>query len=437
MSLPIPNLDDRSFDDLMKEATALIPIYNKEWTNYNPSDPGITLLELFSWLCEMVIYRINQVPEENYRKYLKLLGIESARAGSGTISSTKIVLTGDGTAFNKEIKVDDFITICNQKKRVTAIISDSQLTVDTAFETDIPPGTNFTYLSAGKGTISSNGKIVNGDGTIFTSELKIGDSITVNDQNRVVMAIDSNTFLTIDSTFKPDLPPGTRFHCYKSIDSGIREGLSSLTRRYRAITAEDYENLAKECMGIQGIAGRAICVNNRDLEYRKNVTDLQPGYISVIIIPSCDEKGRSVYCSTCKSDYCINGLPTDKLKTEIKSYLNVRKLVTTRIRVVGPDFQSVKLDAWISLKDNTVSDTVANEATEKLNAYFNPIKGGKDGKGWPLGRPIYRSEIFKILEGVKGIDHVVKVIIKDSDENQNLKIGEYQLIQLDLKIFPQ
>ena len=76
MSLPIPNLDDRSFDDLMKEARSLIPVYDREWTNYNPSDPGITLLELFSWLSEMSIYRINKVPEENYRRFLRLLGIE-------------------------------------------------------------------------------------------------------------------------------------------------------------------------------------------------------------------------------------------------------------------------------------------------------------------------------------------------------------------------
>ncbi len=76
MALPIPNLDDRSFADLINEAKSLIPIYNKEWTNHNPSDPGITLLELFAWLCEMVIYRINQIPDENYRRFLKLLGID-------------------------------------------------------------------------------------------------------------------------------------------------------------------------------------------------------------------------------------------------------------------------------------------------------------------------------------------------------------------------
>ncbi|MCL6590412.1 MAG: baseplate J/gp47 family protein [Firmicutes bacterium] len=76
MALPIPNLDDRTFNDLMEEARSLIPIYNKEWTNHNTPDPGITLLELFAWLWEMVIFRINQIPEQTYRQYLKLIGID-------------------------------------------------------------------------------------------------------------------------------------------------------------------------------------------------------------------------------------------------------------------------------------------------------------------------------------------------------------------------
>jgi hypothetical protein len=76
MALPIPNLDDRTFNDLINEARALIPVYDKDWTNHNPSDPGITLVELFAWLIEMVIYRVDQVPEANYRNFLKLIGID-------------------------------------------------------------------------------------------------------------------------------------------------------------------------------------------------------------------------------------------------------------------------------------------------------------------------------------------------------------------------
>ncbi|HEX6904125.1 MAG TPA: baseplate J/gp47 family protein [Thermoanaerobaculia bacterium] len=73
MSLPLPNLDDRTYDDLLEEMRARIPSLSLEWTDHNPSDPGITLLELFTWLTEMLLYRVNRVPDETVRTFLRLL----------------------------------------------------------------------------------------------------------------------------------------------------------------------------------------------------------------------------------------------------------------------------------------------------------------------------------------------------------------------------
>ena len=55
MPLPDINLDDRSFEDLFNEARRRIPAYTPEWTDHNDSDPGITLLQLFAYLQEMII----------------------------------------------------------------------------------------------------------------------------------------------------------------------------------------------------------------------------------------------------------------------------------------------------------------------------------------------------------------------------------------------
>src|SRR5438552_3009545 len=60
MSLPVPNLDDRSWKQIVDEAVRLIPRYCPEWTNHNSSDPGVTLLELYAWMTEMVLYRFNE-----------------------------------------------------------------------------------------------------------------------------------------------------------------------------------------------------------------------------------------------------------------------------------------------------------------------------------------------------------------------------------------
>lgn len=75
MSLPIPNLDDKTFNELFEEARSLIPRFAPEWTDHNVHDPGITLIDLFAWLAEMQIYQLNRITDKNVEKFLKLMGL--------------------------------------------------------------------------------------------------------------------------------------------------------------------------------------------------------------------------------------------------------------------------------------------------------------------------------------------------------------------------
>ncbi len=75
MTLPTPTLDDRRFQDIVDEAKRLIPQYCPEWTDHNLSDPGVALIELFAWMTEMILYRLNQVPDKHYTKFLDLMGV--------------------------------------------------------------------------------------------------------------------------------------------------------------------------------------------------------------------------------------------------------------------------------------------------------------------------------------------------------------------------
>ncbi|HEX5749540.1 MAG TPA: baseplate J/gp47 family protein [Archangium sp.] len=90
MPLTVPTLDDRRYQQLLDEALARIPIHNPEWTNFNKSDPGVTLIELFAFLTESLLYRANQIPERNRRKFLSLLGVplQPATAARGLVTVT-------------------------------------------------------------------------------------------------------------------------------------------------------------------------------------------------------------------------------------------------------------------------------------------------------------------------------------------------------------
>ena len=89
MTLPEPRLDDLRFQrDLVDEARRRIIRYCPEWTDYNLSDPGITLIELFAWMTELLTYRLNRVPEKNYLKFLELLDVQLCPPSSARVKLT-------------------------------------------------------------------------------------------------------------------------------------------------------------------------------------------------------------------------------------------------------------------------------------------------------------------------------------------------------------
>ena len=83
MPLTVPQLDDRSFEQLLAEVKQRIPVHTPEWTNFNESDPGITLVELFAFMTENLLYRSNRIPEANRKKFLSLLGVPLIPAAPG------------------------------------------------------------------------------------------------------------------------------------------------------------------------------------------------------------------------------------------------------------------------------------------------------------------------------------------------------------------
>jgi len=75
MALPVPNLDDRRFQDLVDDAKRLVQQHCPEWTDHNVSDPGVTLIEAFAWMTDLLLYRLNRVPDRHYVKFLELIGV--------------------------------------------------------------------------------------------------------------------------------------------------------------------------------------------------------------------------------------------------------------------------------------------------------------------------------------------------------------------------
>ena len=91
MPLPSPDLDDRTFEQLVNEAVQRVRRTCPEWTDLSPGDPGMTLLELFAHLTEVMLYRLNRLPQKAYVEFLRLIGvrIQPPAAASVTLLFTR------------------------------------------------------------------------------------------------------------------------------------------------------------------------------------------------------------------------------------------------------------------------------------------------------------------------------------------------------------
>jgi predicted phage baseplate assembly protein len=157
----------------------------------------------------------------------------------------------------------------------------------------------------------------------------------------------------------------------------------------RAVTLQDCEELALETPGTA--IARAAAIAN----YCPGLPCYSaPGFITVVIVPSLP-LGRPV--------------PSAGLIRAVSAYLNRRRVIGTRIEISGPDYLEVAVNATVKAGTGQNKATVHDSIVAALQKFLDPLGGGPDGTGWPLGRGVYISEILETMAGVAGVDYVVSV----------------------------
>ena len=116
MPIKPPNLDDRRYADIVAEARALIPQYCPEWTNLSDADPGMTLVQLFAWMTELTIYRLNRVPDKTYIHFLNFIGEERKRARPA-IAPLTFTYKGEGA-----LEIDAFSNCATRQREDRAAL---------------------------------------------------------------------------------------------------------------------------------------------------------------------------------------------------------------------------------------------------------------------------------------------------------------------------
>lgn len=183
----------------------------------------------------------------------------------------------------------------------------------------------------------------------------------------------------------------------------IRERAPSMLKHLnRAVTAEDFEILAKQASTEIGLAS---CRPSKE------------GVVRLIIIPTTESNEEGGRLS-----------PSSALIDKVREYLEPRRLITTQLEITGPSYREFSISSVIALKKNVSdqSEEIKQQITEKLTEFFNPLKGGLNGGGWPMGRSVHLSEIYYIIDNVKGVDYVSRITLDNNPAKEKVDIAEDQ-----------
>lgn len=164
-----------------------------------------------------------------------------------------------------------------------------------------------------------------------------------------------------------------------------------LRTSFRAVTAEDYEYLAREAS--QSVA-RVCC-----RQPRPGTNGAVPaGTVRVLLVPTVSSPARRIAPDELR-------LP-ETLVEDVAAYLNDRRLLTTALVVEAPTYTQVRVEARVKARPKADPERVRADAADQLYRFLNPLVGGHEGEGWPFGRDLFISEIFAQLQSVSGVEYI-------------------------------
>lgn len=166
-----------------------------------------------------------------------------------------------------------------------------------------------------------------------------------------------------------------------------------MRHRGRAVTREDYEDLA---LAASPRVARARCVPLHDLAADPLGTRVEPGTVSVLVVPRSDVP---------------KPVPSLELLEGVRQFLVRNGPPNARAVTVGPDYVRVSVTVEVGLASLEGAGLVESRLVDALERFLHPLRGGFEGAGWDYGRQPHKSDLYALIEGVPGVDHVRRLLV--------------------------
>jgi predicted phage baseplate assembly protein len=182
----------------------------------------------------------------------------------------------------------------------------------------------------------------------------------------------------------------------EDVESAKIRGPILLRTRDRAVTAEDFEHIAREAAPE---VARVRALTGGD--------GADAGFVRLLVVPAVPTDDYRL-----KFDQLV---PSESTLERITQRLDETRLIGTRILVEPPIYRGITVVTRLRARQRSDPNRLQEQALEVLFRYFHPIAGGPDGTGWPFGRAVLSGEVFAALQGLRGTEMVEDVRIFGAD----------------------
>jgi len=262
----------------------------------------------------------------------------------------------------------------------------------------VPP-LDSLVVATGYETRAEEGNLTQGAINILTDNLH--NRAVLSDFDQVVedVALITNSF------------PATGGADAETIEEATERARQLIEKPTRAVTLSDYETLARETPGV-----RVARVSARANLHPSFPCFSAPGMITLIVLPELP---------------VTRPVPSPALRRAISAYLRPRRIVGTRVEVVGPVYRKISVVARVQSATGVNTTNLQTRLKQRIDSFFDPLSGGPDGTGWPFGRDVYRSEVLQVIDETPGVENVLSLELVTEDgrpQCNNLCIGPTGLV---------
>jgi Baseplate J-like protein len=186
----------------------------------------------------------------------------------------------------------------------------------------------------------------------------------------------------------------------ETLESLLERAPRTIRHRDRAVTVEDYEDLA---MLASPEVARAKCEPLHNLAIDAATTLVKPGAVSLIVVPrSTDAKPT----------------PSLELLNRVSEFIGDRQIPVVDLTVVGPSYVCVSIKTEIAPVSLEGESDIKLAVDRELSRFLHPLTGGLDGKGWDFGRKPYKSDLYALIEMIAGVDYVRALEVNEVEESK-------------------